>query len=508
MLAPPDDRSLYLAYDGNGCMANNPASVGASCAFVRRIELGPNGAEKIVVHNLTSPKQMALDAQGRLYVVEEWPEQVTRWDTATGEQAVVLHNSEYEASGPIEGIAINSAGDIYFSECKRDPLLDDVCTHASLTRKVRADGMFGNRVEVANGGVSGVPLKSGAVWVKRSASGAIEMVARGFFRTRGLALDEPRGYLYVANEANAWDQGTSGCLSQINLASGEVKKVAVGLDYAQFPSLEASTGRVFVPLALHNKLVVYDPRPASAFAPVSDTKLEERNISAAINGASWEATHPSLPTLSVSIDELVAPATLNAGMRFTTAPSDPAESPSVSVWLRIPADQLDLYKLELPYNDAYHAGPDTFALPNAECRLDAAGAAGDVRTAGVCKLSVQPNHEHRGPRWPMLVYNGTEPNYRGRVFPQSGWSASPESYLLFIHAHWYEEPRRDLKTDDDDEETPPPPTRKTPAEIAPYLLRQTFLLILSPCRFTDLFGGAGTLRCSGTVGACSPPRTW
>ena len=260
--------------------------------------------------------------------------------------------------------------------------------------------MFGNRVEVANGGVSGVPLKSGAVWVKRSASGAVEMVARGFFRTRGLALDEPRGYLYVANEANAWDQGTSGCLSRINLASGEVKKVAVGLDYAQFPSLEASTGRVFVPLALHNKLVVYDPRPASAFAPVSDTKLEERNISAAINGASWEATHPSLPTLSVSIDELAAPATLSAGVRFAAAPSGPAESPSVSVWLRIPADQLDLYKLELPYNDAYHAGPDTFALPNADCRLDAAGDASGGRTAGVCKLSVQPNHEHRGPRWP------------------------------------------------------------------------------------------------------------
>ena len=37
--------------------------------------------------------------------------------------------------------------------------------------------MFGNRVEVANGGVSGVPLKSGAVWVKRSASGAVESAA-------------------------------------------------------------------------------------------------------------------------------------------------------------------------------------------------------------------------------------------------------------------------------------------------------------------------------------------
>ena len=97
VLAPPDDgRSLYLAYDGNGCMANNPASVGASCALVRRIELGPNGAEKIVVHNLTSPKQMALDPQGRLHVVEEWPEQVTRWDPTTGEQAVVLQERQME----------------------------------------------------------------------------------------------------------------------------------------------------------------------------------------------------------------------------------------------------------------------------------------------------------------------------------------------------------------------------------------------------------------------------
>ena len=180
----PADGSLYLAYDGNGCMAGNPASVGAACAFVRHVELGPTGAERIAVHNLTSPKQMALDIQGRLHISEEWPEQVTRWDPRTGEQTVVLRNTEYAASGPIEGIAINSAGDIYFSEY----------------------GMFGNQAFVADGAVSGVPIKSGAVWVKRAATGAVEMVARGFWRTRGLALDEKRGFLYVANEANAWDQ--------------------------------------------------------------------------------------------------------------------------------------------------------------------------------------------------------------------------------------------------------------------------------------------------------------
>lgn len=63
--------------------------------------------------------------------------------------------------------------------------------------------MFGNEVQVADGVVTGVPLKSGAVWVKRVKTGTVEIVVRGFFRTRGLALDEPRGFLYVGNEANA-----------------------------------------------------------------------------------------------------------------------------------------------------------------------------------------------------------------------------------------------------------------------------------------------------------------
>ena len=42
---------------------------------------------------------------------------------------------------------------------------------------------------VENGAVSGVPLKSGAIWVKRAVSGEVVMVARGFWRARGLALD-------------------------------------------------------------------------------------------------------------------------------------------------------------------------------------------------------------------------------------------------------------------------------------------------------------------------------
>eukprot|EP01051_Picozoa_sp_SAG22_P002481 SAG22_NODE_111_length_19607_cov_12.696637_8_plen_188_part_00 len=170
------DGSLFISYDGNGCMKNNAASVGVACAFVRHIHLGPQGAETIVVNNLTAPKQMAFDPEGRLHIVEEWQERILRWDPATGATDIVLHNSEYAASGPIEGIAIaQRTGDMYFSEY----------------------GVFGNEAPDPHGrGVyAGVPLKSGAVWVKRRASGTIELVARGFWRTRGLALDEARGVL-------------------------------------------------------------------------------------------------------------------------------------------------------------------------------------------------------------------------------------------------------------------------------------------------------------------------
>lgn len=418
-VAARPDGGLYLAYDGNGCMAGNPASQGAVCAFVRHIELGPDGTERIVVHNLTSPKQMAQDAQGRLYIVEEWPEQVVRWDPRTGTQTVVLHNSEYESSGPIEGIAISSNGDIYFSEY----------------------GSFGNQVMVANGAVSGVPIRSGAVWVKRAASGEIVMVARGFWRARGLALDEPRGLIYVANEANAWDQGSSGCLSQIELVSGNVKKVAIGLDYPQYPALEQATGRVFVPLALHDMLVVWDPRLTSALSPVKGIRVwEEHGISASINGGNLSAVDATKPTLSIEIEQLSLPFTLTAGInadKAATTTGCESAATTVSVWVRIPAELLSLYKQELPYNGAFHAGPDTFTLPNAICTLSPPQGAGPEGSAGVCQVSVQPNHRHNGPRWPMLSYNGSELNYRGRLFPQESWDASPESYLLFLHARFY-----------------------------------------------------------------------
>ena len=119
----------------------------------------------------------------------------------------------------------------------------------------------------------------------------------------------------------------------------------------------------------------------------------------------------------------------------TAAAENTGGSSSVSLWLRIPEALLSLYKLELPYNGAFHAGPDTFALPNVACEMTVPGDTGSA-TRGLCEVSVQPNHRHSGARWPMLVYNGSIANYRGCSFPQESWDASPESYLVFVHAQF------------------------------------------------------------------------
>lgn len=54
--------TLYLAYDG----------VGAGLPYVGMVRaLRPDGTERVVVTGLTTPKQMTVDACGRLYIVEE-----------------------------------------------------------------------------------------------------------------------------------------------------------------------------------------------------------------------------------------------------------------------------------------------------------------------------------------------------------------------------------------------------------------------------------------------------
>jgi hypothetical protein len=120
--AAPDGGALYLGLDGDGCMPGNPASRAQPCAMVRRI--AADGHERIVLRNLTTPKQMTFDMQGRLYITEEWRRRIVRWDPAHPDLApeVVVNATDTLAAGqnqlqPVEGVAVATNGDIYFSLC-------------------------------------------------------------------------------------------------------------------------------------------------------------------------------------------------------------------------------------------------------------------------------------------------------------------------------------------------------------------------------------------------------
>ena len=68
------DRTLYLSYDG-----------APGKALVRA--LSADGTEHVVVRGLTSPKQMTVDPQNRLYIVDEGAASIYRFDPAVCREA-------------------------------------------------------------------------------------------------------------------------------------------------------------------------------------------------------------------------------------------------------------------------------------------------------------------------------------------------------------------------------------------------------------------------------------
>ena len=419
-IAADHNGSVYVGVDG-----------GAGGGAILRLHR--DGTEHFVVEGVRGLRQLtyayaAPDAPaGALYFVEE-AGGVSKWEPGRDAVTPVLRGRALP-----QGVAVAASGDVYFSE------------YGAMAPPV-ADA-------AQNGTLEGVARRPGAVFVLRRGARDPTRLATGLWRCRGLALDEAGGVLYVATEANAWDQGSSGALYTVRLADGALARVVTGLDYPQFGAVAGAGAdlRVYVPLARDGLLLAYRPRPtaAQAFRAVAALPVPGNGslvVEAAAQGGSWAARFlprppDALPRPHASAGRpaaaspspapsLVLQVTLPGGRVLSGAFnfSSPT-TPAAHIWLRLPADALPaLYKRELPYGDFSSPVPGRFEQPHVSCACvgGAAACACDV-------VSRSTLHRHAGARWPMLLLNaGGDRRYAGRLWPAEGFDESPQAHLVYL----------------------------------------------------------------------------
>ena len=223
----------------------------------------------------------------------------------------------------------------------------------------------------------------------------------------------------------------------------------MGLDYPQFPVV-AGGAYLFVPLALRDQVVALDLRPDRAF---ERQPCPEQGLIVTATGGTWSPLahrhshthahpHPSTPSLTGDVGRVAPSLTLEVHVSDTPltgthalrgALSVTSADGRVSIWIKIPANLVTVYKGELPYNDGFHPGPGRYELPSARCTVRGDGSAQGGASAS-CATSVTVLHEHAGARWPMIVYNGSDFDGRwaGRLFPSTQFRSAPTYYLVFV----------------------------------------------------------------------------
>ena len=328
----------------------------------RIVKRTPSGSEEVICSGLTRPRQLSTDADGNVYAVLE-TRSILKWNSATGNVQTVVNSLQIQASSPPQGVAVASDGRIYFS------------TYSEM-------------------GSYGVALQPGGVWV-RETNGSISQVAGGLWRARGLAF-HPNGKLYAVTEANAWDQGNSGLLVEIDPTKKTTKNLLAGIDYAQFPAV-GPDGRIYVTAARDEKLVAYDP--AQQF---TSQAIAEPDLQLSVENATWRETisQAAFP-LGLKLDSVAVDGFLTFGQGASDA----------SMWLTLPASRFSAVS---PNQSS--PGPGFFRTPTVTV---------DWRYGDSQGFAV-PLRDHVRCRWPMTnvgtVNESSAPDF----------SEDPEAFLVYV----------------------------------------------------------------------------
>jgi autotransporter-associated beta strand protein len=328
----------------------------------RIVKRTPSGSEEVICSGLTRPRQLSTDADGNVYAVLE-TRSILKWNSATGNVQTVVNSLQIQASSPPQGVAVASDGRIYFS------------TYSEM-------------------GSYGVALQPGGVWV-RETNGSISQVAGGLWRARGLAF-HPNGKLYAVTEANAWDQGNSGLLVEIDPTKKTTKNLLAGIDYAQFPAV-GPDGRIYVTAARDEKLVAYDP--AQQF---TSQAIAEPDLQLSVENATWRETisQAAFP-LGLKLDSVAVDGFLTFGQGASDA----------SMWLTLPASRFSAVS---PNQSS--PGPGFFRTPTVTV---------DWRYGDSQGFAV-PLRDHVRCRWPMTNVGTVNES------PAPDFSEDPEAFLVYV----------------------------------------------------------------------------
>jgi sugar lactone lactonase YvrE len=332
------------------------------------LRISQDGTDHDVVLGITRPRQMTCDRNGNLFVALEGG-RVLRWDRTTQRTTELM-----TARTPVGGIAVGPDGSVYVSEY----------------------GQFRHMPE----GYSR-PEEPGVVKVRRP-DGTVHVLAEGFWRARGIALQGSS--LYLCTEADREDHGNSGLLVRLDTLTGQQETCVDRMDYPQFPAADVQ-GCVYFTLGRDNKLVAYHPAPFRAsINPVPSVKK------AVVRGGHIEWGAMGRPTCFLLESQ---------SLRLEGAFQLEKDASSIEGYIEVPADRFELNPKPLyEVFDSEHPAPGIFELPAVRTKVG----------SGSLTLHVLPLRRHQGKRWPMRNVGTVN------EAPAEGFSEQPEAFRF--HFTW------------------------------------------------------------------------